>query len=507
MTSLDRELREQALAIREELYKRQQDDPLRTFKPHKKQQLFMDKVLSREVRRAFFLAANRAGKSDAGAAVVAHVARFGWEGSTTVHYSPTTTITDRSASIWVSSLDWPSSRDICQPKLFDNGFVVHGRGHEPFIPPREVSNWSPSQQVLRLKSGSIIGFKSNDSGREKYQGTGKDLIWFDEEHDEDVYNEATIRVEAGRSLSVIVTCTLLPPEGVPGGVTWTFDKVVRPWQQGKLKDTLIVTASIYDNPNIGPDEIRFLEAIYPPGSLQRRIRLDGELLPGTGGARAFPGFSRDLHVREQSDFWHPRRPLCWCWDFNIDPLITCVGQRDGEVFRVFDEFVTESSSLEEMCDFVWETYGGHRGEWRIYGDQTGQHRSAQTAETNYTLILRHMRAKGVMPVLKLPNQNPYVRDRINSVNRQLRDEYGETRIEIDPKCEELQLDMENVQLDKRGGIRKVTNPTDPMFKRSHAVDAFSYWVCYEAPVTQFGTGRRPGRAVVRDAAYGFGSRR
>ena len=500
-----RDLQEQSLAFREELLRRRKDDALASFKPHKKQAEFIDTILSRKKKRGFFLAANRAGKSDAGAYVVAHVVRYGWPGTETTYYSPTATITDHAVSVWASSLDWPSSRDIVQPKLFNNGYGVSGRGHAPFIPDREISNWSPSQQILKLKSGSIVGFKSNDSGREKFQGTGKDLIWFDEEHDKDVYDEATIRVEAGRSLSVIVTCTLLPPEGVPGGVTWTYNDIILPWKAGKLPDILLVSASIYDNPFIAPDEIRFLESIYPPGSQPRRIRLDGELLAGSGGARAFPGFDRDLHVHPQADKWNPRRPICWCWDFNIDPMITQIGQRDGNVFRFFDEFVSEGSSIEDMCDQVYETYGGHRGEWWIYGDQTGAHRSVQTAETNYTLIVNRMRSKGIGTRLKLPNVNPLVRDRINASNRQMKDERGDLNIEVDPKCSELIADFEQVQLDPRGGLRKVSNRSDPYFKRTHASDAATYWIAYEAPVVQFTANRaRTAPRTAKDARYAFG---
>lgn len=486
MTEIDlRQLQEHRLALAEELIRRRESDPLLGFKPHKKQRLFIDQILTRKYRRAFFLAANRAGKSDAGAAVVAELARFGWpDNQVKSDYGAGIEVRDRSVSAWVSSLDWPSSRDIAQPKLFDNGYTVPGRGHAPFIPKREIEFWKPSEQILKLKNGSIIGFKSNDSGREKYQGTGKDIIWFDEEHDQDVYQEATIRVEAGRSLTVIVTCTLLPPEGVAGGITWTYNDIVLPWQRGDLRDCLVVNASIYDNPFIGPDEIRFLESIYPMGSIQRRIRLDGELLPGVGGARAFPPFVREIHVREQREHYNPRRPLCWCWDFNINPLITVIGQRDGNVFRAFQEYVMEDSDLDRMCEEVYADWGQkHRGDWWIYGDQTGQHRSPQTAETNYTLILNTMRRLRVMPKLKLPNVNPLVRDRVNAVNRQLRDETGLNNVEIDPSCEELILDLEQVQLDKRGGLRKASNPSDPYFKRTHSVDAWSYWLAYEAPVS------------------------
>ena len=36
---------------------------------------------------------------------------------------------------------------------------------------------------------SKIGFKSCDQGREKFQGTSLDYVWFDEEPPEDIYNE------------------------------------------------------------------------------------------------------------------------------------------------------------------------------------------------------------------------------------------------------------------------------------------------------------------------------
>ena len=40
----------------------------------------------------------------------------------------------------------------------------------------------------------MIGFKSCDQGREKFQGSSLDFVWFDEESPEDIYYECRMRV-------------------------------------------------------------------------------------------------------------------------------------------------------------------------------------------------------------------------------------------------------------------------------------------------------------------------
>jgi phage terminase large subunit-like protein len=49
---------------------------------------------------------------------------------------------------------------------------------------------------IQHKSGgvSLLGFKSYDQGRKKFQGTAKDVIWLDEEPPSDVYDECLVRL-------------------------------------------------------------------------------------------------------------------------------------------------------------------------------------------------------------------------------------------------------------------------------------------------------------------------
>lgn len=472
---------EEMYLLQTTLAQRQATDPLLTWKPHVKQAEFIAAVLGDESYENWALWANRAGKSDAGAYCGSHAARFGIEAQRPA-IGTSTVVWDRSTAGWVVSLDTPASRDVIQPKYFDNGFVPGSSTHAPFIPDREIAEWRQGDQVLKLKNGSIIGFKSCESGRKKFQGVERDWVHFDEEPPQDIYTESTIRIGAGKRLRIFGTCTLLPPEGVLGGVTWVYTQIAKPVLDGKKTTARIFQASIYDNPHLPREDIALLEAKYPEGSIERRIRLDGELLPGLSGSRAYGAFFYGVHVRDLPPL-EPRRPLCWMLDFNVEPMVSLVGQRVRGIFRVHQELIIEQGSVSEMGRMFRDAHPSHRAEIWIYGDSTGKFRDAQTSKTDYQLLLAELRGYPVPLKMRVPDANPHVPDRVNAVNRALRDEYGENRVEIDPSCEELIADLEGVLRDPKGGIKKTYNPKDPYVRRTHTSDAFGYWVAREEPVT------------------------
>lgn len=491
---------ERLLLLRQELLDRRSEDPLLTFVPTDKQRPFITSVLHNLKRENWFIAANRAGKSAAGAFCGAALARFG--GEPRPAYSQNVTVTDRATSGWVSALDSPMSEQVLQPKYFENEHFVKGAMPSPFIPQREVSEWRKSESTLKLKCGSIINFKSAESGRTKYQGAEKDWVHMDEEHPKDIYEEIQIRVGAS-PLRIFGTATLLPPQGQVGGVTWIFSDIIQRWESGLLDTVGIFGSSIYDNPHISREEIRALETIYPENTVQRQIRLEGKWLPGLSGSRAYPRFERRLHVRLQPTPIQ-RRPLVWFWDFNVEPMVSGVGQRDGSLFRVYKELVLDEGDIDAMCDLFVEAFPHHLGEIWIYGDATGRNREKAAASRScYDLIQNHMRTYGSPLRLKVPQQNPLVPDRINSVQRALKDEYGHLRVEIDPGCTELIADFEQVLRDSRGGIKKSHDRKDPYYRRTHLTDAFGCWVAFDEPIRAGGTVAKP-RVAIPTPSYSGG---
>jgi phage terminase large subunit-like protein len=478
---MSRDKFEDLLLMQMELETRREGDPLRTFPLHRKQRAFVSSVLDRKKKENWFIAANRAGKSDAGAYTGATLARFGRQDARFVGAAGSTLqVRDRSTSGWVSALDFPTSRDVVQPKYFNNGFAKSG-ARAPFIPDHEIEHWNTEAQVLKLKNGSIIGFKSAESGRRKYQGADKDWFHMDEEHPWEIYEESVIRV-GNLPLIFFCTATILPPEGLQTTTSWVFPKIIRPWQAGKLPDVGLFGASIYDNPGIARDEIARLEAIYPVGTPSRRIRLEGEWIPGIGGARAYANFDRTIHISKNPFVVNQRKPLIWMWDFNVEPMVSLVGQVNGFVYEIHREFVLDEGSIAEMCEYFVNSIPEHGGELWIYGDSTGEGRSNQTGKTNYWTIQNEMKQYGSPIRLKVPPENPRVPDRINAMNRILRDEEGTVRLLVDPTCEELITDLEDVKRDNKGGIMKVRNKKDPYFRRTHTSDALGYWIAFEEPV-------------------------
>lgn len=497
---------EKVAAAIETLSRRRANDPIHTYPLHKKQKLFTDSVINREAKENWFIAANRSGKSDAGAYCGAYLARFGVESSKI--QAGNVQVRDRATSGWVSALDFPTSRDVVQPKYFDNGFVPPGQVHKPFIPDHEIAEWRDHDQILKLKNGSIIGFKSAESGRKKYQGAEKDWMHMDEEHPWEIYEESVIRI-GNRPLNFFCTATILPPEGLNTTTSWVFSKLIQPWRAGNLPHVKLFGASIYDNPGIPREEIARLESIYPANSAARRIRLGGEWLPGIGGARAYSGFDRQLHVVPQPQI-SKMRPICWLWDFNVEPMVSLVGQVDmengREIYRIHREFILDDGNIPDMCSLFSDTYPGHRAEVWLYGDASGNKRTGQTGKSDYYAVQAEMRRFRTPIKLRIPEDNPKVADRVNAVNRICRDEMGTLRLSIDPSCTELIDDLEQVLRDQKSGIFKVRNKKDPYFRRTHTSDALGYWVAFEEPV------RPPSDAVRRNIklptpSYAFGGSR
>jgi phage terminase large subunit-like protein len=493
----------QYLKLQSELLRRSNDDPLLLFKPTVKQKPFIDSILLAQTSVALFLAANRSGKSESGAYCGSHMARFGPPSPPSIHMGAgkdAIQVMDRATSGWVVSLDFNNSQEVIQPKYFDNGFVPPGGGR-PFIPDREIKEWRIKDQVLKLKNGSLIGFKSTDSDVRKFQGSGKDWIHFDEEPPKEHFEESVIRVEAKRNLIIFMTCTLLPPAGQAGGVTWSYEEFVKPYLRNELKTAKIFTASIYDNPYLNETEIRRLEAMYGRDTVMGRIRLGGELLPGVGGSRAYSNFNHAMHVRELGEM-DPNRPLCWCWDFNVAPMVTEIGQLHGDVFRFYDEICLEEGNIHAMVEAFYNRYSDWRGPIWIYGDATGANRDKQTSLTDYTAIFNALRPYNLNVKKKVPDKNPMVTARLNSVQYNLQDENGVIHVEVDPKCKELIDDFEGVLLDPMGGIKKSRKPNEAYYRRTHPSDAGGYWICYEKPLRDT-TMAQQEPLKIKGTRYGF----
>jgi len=172
----------------------------------------------RDYRERCFLAANRVGKTIAGAyETTAHLTGIYPDWWTGRRF-------DGPISAWACGKNGETTRDIVQDALF--GAVTHETGRKGFsgraMVPGDLigrvtwkSNGGDAADTVMVKhvSGrwSRVGFKSYEQGRGAFEGTAKHLIWLDEECPLDVYGECVIRTA---TTGGIIMLTFTPLEGL-----------------------------------------------------------------------------------------------------------------------------------------------------------------------------------------------------------------------------------------------------------------------------------------------------
>lgn len=169
-----------------------------------------------------FMAANRVGKTLGGGAyeITAHATgRYPhwWEGRRF----------KRPVRIWCAGFQGETTRDIIQTTLF--GGVQGSGAHKGLTGTGTVPGNLIDQNNLKWKSGGVpdlldtvkvkhvaggwstIGLKAYNQGRKSFEGTAQDVIWFDEEPPQDVYDEAFMRIATTNGIALL---TFTPLEGL-----------------------------------------------------------------------------------------------------------------------------------------------------------------------------------------------------------------------------------------------------------------------------------------------------
>jgi phage terminase large subunit-like protein len=178
-------------ALQAEQIRRQTENKLSYYKPYPRQAAFHEAGATH--RERLFMAGNRVGKTQCGAAELAmHL---------TGEYGP----------FWKGKrFDKP-----VRPKAA-LGEISMARGTADLI---------DTLSVLHVTGGhSMLQFKSYSEGRQKWQGVGLEVVWMDEEAPEDLYFEALTRTnETGG----IVYTTFTPTQGVTSVVRMFLHEGIR----------------------------------------------------------------------------------------------------------------------------------------------------------------------------------------------------------------------------------------------------------------------------------------
>lgn len=148
---------------------------------------------------------------------------------------------------------------------------------------------------------SVIGFKSCDQGREKFQGSSLDYVWFDEEPPRDIFEECRMRLIDRRG-DMFATMTPLK------GMTYVYDEIYM--NSRGNKEIWYEFMEWADNPYLDKEEIAYLESSMSGEELLSRRY--GKFTGDKG--LVYPEFDESVHVIEPFSV-----PPEWQDMISIDP--------------------------------------------------------------------------------------------------------------------------------------------------------------------------------------------
>ena len=205
---------------------------------------------------------------------------------------------------WAVSLSTQVQRDVAQAKILkylpkswiSEIIMLAGRRDSP-------SGGVIDQIKIKNVFGGIstLGFKSCDQGREKFQGSSLDFVWFDEEPPRDIYEECLMRVMDRRG-DIFGTMTPLK------GKTFIYNEIFL--NRKKNPEIWHEFMTWEDNPFLSKKEAKLLEGSLDKTALDARKY--GRFSDGEG--LVYPEFDEAVHVIKPF-----RIPPEWQDNISIDP--------------------------------------------------------------------------------------------------------------------------------------------------------------------------------------------
>lgn len=261
------------LKMMDERERRKKADPLKYAKRHPKQ---IEAHMAQQAIRALFWG-NRVGKTEWGAE---EVSEYG-----TANHKYREVIPP--FQIWCACPSYDVQKDTTQPKLMR------------YLPENDIETitWLRKGIIkeILLKNGATIVFKSYEQGREKFQGAGVRLIWFDEEPPHDIWEESFVRVEAGQQLDVILTMTAVK------GMTWVYDNI---YLDTSNPDLFVSEAGWDDNPFLTEKQKEQMSRGLSPDAL--KVRREGKFVKRVGLVCSW--WDRSKHIKHYESY-----DRTWTW--------------------------------------------------------------------------------------------------------------------------------------------------------------------------------------------------
>lgn len=325
-----------AAALQERAY-RAKRNRLKYYRPYAKQEDFH--ALGATTRERLFSAGNQLGKTYSGAYETAmHLTgRYPdwWEGK----------VFEKPTAGWAASVTAELTRDGVQRLLLGRPGIESDQGHAA-IPADAIAEVSArsgianakAQVVVRHGGGgdvqaghSILGFRSYDQGREKFQAETLDFVWFDEEPPHDIYMEGLTRTNTTLGP---VYLTFTPLKGM--------SETVMRFLVDKALGTAVVFMGILDAGHYTREQAETIIATYP--AHEREARAYGKPVLGSGAVFPIPESDIVVPAFGIPDSWPRIVGLDLGWDHPTSAVWMALNP-DADIVYLYDVYKARQKTV------------------------------------------------------------------------------------------------------------------------------------------------------------------
>ncbi|MBQ3596634.1 MAG: terminase family protein [Clostridia bacterium] len=358
---------------------------------------------------------------------------------------------------WVVSLSQQVQRDVAQQKILhylnpswiEDVTMLSGK--------KDSLKYGVIDQI-RIKNvfggTSIIGFKSCDQGREKFQGSSLDFVWFDEEPPRDVYEECRMRV-LDRQGDLFGTMTPLK------GLTFIYEEIYL--NKNNNPQVWYEFMEWADNPYLNPEEVDLLNDSLSEDVLESRRY--GRFKANAG--LVYPEFDENVHVIEPFSV-----PPEWQDEISIDPGLNnplsahwYAVDYDGTIYVVAEHFQAgkdvayHAEKIKQISQSLgWKKDG--KGRYKALIDSAANQRTLASSKSVTELFYDN-------GIIANPNVNKDMFAGIQRVKQYLKVKDGKPRIYIFKNCVNLIRELKSYWWQEGDNPKKVDD---------HSLDELRYYI-------------------------------
>ena len=264
----------------------------------------------------------------------------------------------------------------------------------------------------------------------------------------DVFDQVTARVRHPKAKSSEIFLT-----GTPEQMNWGYELTNR-----TDIDLGVVVGSTLDNEHLSEEYKTNLLTAYSKEQIDAYVY--GKFVNLTQG-RVYSEFDRNKHLAKRDDV--KSFPIIICMDFNVDYASAILIYKGNGWYHIFKEYRMMNATTYDMAEAMIKDVPDGTP---VYCDASGSARRSSSTQSDINIL----RSYNLKPVT--PRKNPPVKDRVNAVQKLLRD----NRLTFE-NCPNLIMDLEQ-NVWRSGDIDK----RDP--KQTHLSDALGYMAHYLNPIVK-----------------------